>query len=197
MSTGHLRLHGLTAKTYGQKWPGAPLYSPLAKKKRLEHQRDWVNRQDPDNLRLSKKKHYLTHREKYIAASVQRHKENPGAHKKAQAKHRAKPESKAKAKGRKLKHWAKMKRSENLIGMDLKTGFRVSLVAHRLLEGASLWAMKDDIYPDSSDPFNAIKRLRANHKATIESERQRVAALPEDLLRHEADDLRIRLRDIG
>jgi hypothetical protein len=88
LSTGHLRAHGLTAKGYGQKWPDAPLYSPEAKTKRLNHQRRWVSRQDPQRLKAYKRAEYLAHKSERLAAARKWAKDHPDKRKEIGAKFR-------------------------------------------------------------------------------------------------------------
>lgn len=109
LGTAHLLGHGLSAKEYGLKWPGAPLYSPYQKAKRKKNQQNWVSRQDASVLASYKRADYHAHKAERIAAAIKWNKENPGEHKKAYEKYRQKPESKAKEKQRKLKHQAKIK----------------------------------------------------------------------------------------
>lgn len=91
------------------------------------------------------------------------------------------------------KRLAGSQRLRNLEGLDIKTGLRISLAAHRSLDGLNLWAMKNDIYPDSNTPGDSAKKLFANHRPKIEAEKNRISALPENERQREAGQLRLRL----
>jgi hypothetical protein len=89
---------------------------------------------------------------------------------------------------------AELERLKNVEGLDLKTGLRVSLAAHRDLAHKSQYQMAPDIYPDSSDPFNAIKQLFRRLRPVIEDEKQRVTKLTDDERQRDAEDLEARLK---
>jgi hypothetical protein len=89
---------------------------------------------------------------------------------------------------------AKAGRLQNVEGLDLKTGLRGSLAAHGLFNGKNTYEMASDVYPDSSDPFNAIKQLVRRLGAVIEDERKRVSKLSADQRRREKEDLESRLK---
>lgn len=87
------------------------------------------------------------------------------------------------------------KRLENIEGLDLKTGLRVSLLAHRFVEGAKLYDMRegDIVYPNSQDPFAALRQLKQRFSPTIEAEQTRIAALTGEQRRIEKAQLSARL----
>ncbi len=89
-------------------------------------------------------------------------------------------------------------RLKNLEGLDLISGLRLSLASHFSLDGLTLYAMRDDVYPDSVDSYAAIKRLFTNHKLRIEAEKGRITKLSDDQRQTEVQSLRSRLQsDIG
>jgi hypothetical protein len=96
--------------------------------------------------------------------------------------------------------WAKRRQEQvegqrlrNLEGLDLKTGLRVSLAAHLSLKGLKPYAMRRDVYPDSLDPADAIKKFFKNHGLKIQAEKKRISALIRDEQRIKAEQLRTRL----
>jgi hypothetical protein len=84
----------------------------------------------------------------------------------------------------------------NVEALDLKTGLRVSLLAHRFVEGASLYDMRngDVVYPKSQDPFAALRQLRQRFSATIQDEQTRITALPGEQRQSEKLKLIARLK---
>jgi hypothetical protein len=124
ISTAHFHTHGLTAEPYGERWPGAPLYSSKAKADRVKRQRKWVSRQDPEELAASKHNDYLAHKAERIAAAIKRNKEKPKEHKKAETTYRNKPEAKKKTKVAKAKHSTKIKRPRSFSQPGQRTGTR-------------------------------------------------------------------------
>jgi hypothetical protein len=93
-----------------------------------------------------------------------------------------------------LKGNTERQRRKNLEGLEIQTGLRISLIAHRLVEGLKPYTMKDEIYPDAKDSHDSIKKALANHDVKIQDEKKRVAALPDEVGRTEAEDLSRRLR---
>ena len=89
---------------------------------------------------------------------------------------------------------AAAKRLKNLEGLDLKTGLRISIASNLSLEGANLYAMRNEVYPGAKDSFDSIKKLFANHAVKIEAEKKRLCRYSEDLRRAEGERLRNRLR---
>ena len=70
-------------------------------------------------------------------------------------------------------------RLKNIEGLDLKTGLQISLLAHRLVEGASLYDMRkgDVIYPNSQNPFAALRQLQKRFAPIVKAEQARISAL--------------------
>jgi hypothetical protein len=91
---------------------------------------------------------------------------------------------------------AEAERLKNVEGLDLKTGLRVSLLAHRFVEGAKPYDMKDGdvIYPGSQDPSSALRQLQSRFSAIIQIEQTRIRALPLEQRQSEKLNLIQRLR---
>jgi hypothetical protein len=87
-------------------------------------------------------------------------------------------------------------RLKNVEGLDLKTGLQVSLLAHRFLEGADLYGMRDGdvIYPGSQDPYSALRQLQSRFSSIVGIEQARIAALPVEQRQSEKLNLIARLR---
>jgi hypothetical protein len=77
---------------------------------------------------------------------------------------------------------AEAERLKNVEGLDLKTGLQISLLAHRLVEGASLYDMRDGdiVYPKSQDPFAALRQLHKRFSPIVEAEQERISALADE-----------------
>jgi hypothetical protein len=65
-----------------------------------------------------------------------------------------------------------------------------------LLKGMTAYSIRNEIYPDSSDPFNAIKRTLKNQNVILEAEKQRISKLPEGLKQTEENNIRTRLSHV-
>jgi hypothetical protein len=139
--------------------------------------------------------HYRRHKPRYTAYTKLYRKAKPEKARAACKRHHAKYSSRENAKTRQryMRRTTQALRLKNLEGVDLKTGLRISLVAHRFLQNVTPYAMRNDIYPDSADSHDAIKKIIKNHQARIEAEKQRISALSFDQRQDEAVELLTRL----
>jgi hypothetical protein len=108
---------------------------------------------------------------------------NPEKHKAYRRKYAARDRAKL----------AEAVRLKNVEGLDLKTGLRASLAAHMTLIGKKPYQMASDIHPDSSNPFDATKKLFRRQPVVIADEKQRIAKLASDERQREAINLGERL----
>lgn len=168
VGTGHLRVHNLTSKGYGYKWPGAPLYSPLGKERRLVIQRNWVESQDADALKDSKHTEYMAHREKRIAAATQRNKEHRDDHHAAQARYRK--SGKGKVSQQRRNERRRIKLAEALHALEVfnkarrpATRAAIFAEAHKLHASGCSWSkIAKQLLPREykDNPAVAAERLR-------------------------------------
>jgi hypothetical protein len=204
----HLVRHGLTAQTYWQKWGNPPLYATEWSKR---HNRDGIRwrKANPQKAKVILEKYLNAHQKEVTARAAQHRRENAvkvnervreryqkdaSYRKRRQESGRAayakNPERYKERHKRKRAEYARLK---NLEGLDLKTGLRVSLAACLSLEGEKRYAMRNEIFPDSVDSRDAIKKLFKNHQPRIDSEKKRISALSENERQFEAKYLQTRL----
>ena len=139
--------------------------------------------------------HYRRHRPRYLANRKRWIKENREKARAAVRRHHAKYREvvNAKTRQRYANRTTEALRLKNLEGLDIKTGLRLSLAAHRLAAGINPYQMAPDVYPDSSDPGNAIKQLVRRFQVVPDEEKQRIMKLEESQRKSEAQEIRARL----
>lgn len=89
---------------------------------------------------------------------------------------------------------AEAARLKNLEGIDVTIGLRSSLAAHLLLGGGKPYAIAPDIYPESTDPHNAMKTFMRRWQHIVDVEKRRICKLAENVRRAEVTVLTNRLR---
>lgn len=151
-----------------------------------------ADKRDAETHRSRGKTYYLNNREKIRAKLKAERAARTPEEVELDAKKQA--EQKQRRRAAELAKLAERDRLKNVQGLDLKTGLRASLAAHRASRGKKPYQMASDIYPDSSDPFNAIKQLFRRIHPVIKDEQQRVADLTDDQRETEVNDLEARLK---
>lgn len=190
IGTAHLRTHDLSAKEYGKKWPGAPLYSPLAKGRRLENQRNWVSRQDSEELKKYKHAEYMANRQERIAAATKWQNEHRDSHNKSCANWRASDRGKKLTRERKQRWQAKVQQALAKLkpqkpphrpqgSQSEDTSGRVTVIAYWQLQGLKPYQITPHAYPLQHNEDAARNNIKSFVRRQSSAIRERMEQLAE------------------